>query len=231
MSWYRLVFWTGYFDIVSHPNCLSHYFLCITLLLNNMSLFSQRKLEGSVVVVQVPSGRPSSIPQAPRRIRFFNAQLQHMAKTVPVMISQGWCMYILLFLTLSFYCLVVGHSNYIREVYKVCQLTYPLPSSFRICNKFVNALVSLTREQWCWHCVGADIVSSASQSSRGAVSVPCQPHSSFGVGHRSCHSLSCKFTLSEWLSLVINNTVSVTHTSRFRSNVSGGPFPCLTNRL
>ncbi|KAK4318834.1 hypothetical protein Pmani_010156 [Petrolisthes manimaculis] len=47
-----------------------------------------RKLEGSVVVVQVPSGRPSSIPQAPRRIRFFNAQLQHMAKTVPVMISQ-----------------------------------------------------------------------------------------------------------------------------------------------
>ncbi|KAK7081582.1 KAT8 regulatory NSL complex subunit 3, partial [Halocaridina rubra] len=46
-----------------------------------------RKLEGSVIVVQVPSGPPSSIPQAPRRIRFFNAQLQHMAKTVPVMIT------------------------------------------------------------------------------------------------------------------------------------------------
>ncbi|XP_064097349.1 KAT8 regulatory NSL complex subunit 3-like isoform X3 [Macrobrachium nipponense] len=46
-----------------------------------------RKLEGSVIVIQVPSGPPSSIPQAPRRIRFFNAQLQHMAKTVPVMIT------------------------------------------------------------------------------------------------------------------------------------------------
>ncbi|XP_068235306.1 KAT8 regulatory NSL complex subunit 3-like isoform X2 [Palaemon carinicauda] len=46
-----------------------------------------RKLEGSIIVVQVPSGPPSSIPQAPRRIRFFNAQLQHMAKTVPVMIT------------------------------------------------------------------------------------------------------------------------------------------------
>ncbi|XP_042233577.1 mucin-5AC-like isoform X7 [Homarus americanus] len=46
-----------------------------------------RKLDGSVIIVQVPSGPPSSIPQAPRRIRFFNAQLQHMAKTVPVMIT------------------------------------------------------------------------------------------------------------------------------------------------
>ncbi|XP_069954473.1 KAT8 regulatory NSL complex subunit 3 isoform X6 [Cherax quadricarinatus] len=46
-----------------------------------------RKLDGSVIIVQVPNGPPSSIPQAPRRIRFFNAQLQHMAKTVPVMIT------------------------------------------------------------------------------------------------------------------------------------------------
>ncbi|XP_071522489.1 uncharacterized protein Rcd1 isoform X2 [Panulirus ornatus] len=46
-----------------------------------------RKLDGSVIIVQVPSGPPSNIPQAPRRIRFFNAQLQHMAKTVPVMIT------------------------------------------------------------------------------------------------------------------------------------------------
>ncbi|XP_045592908.1 KAT8 regulatory NSL complex subunit 3 isoform X1 [Procambarus clarkii] len=46
-----------------------------------------RKLDGSVIIVQVPSGPPSSIPQAPRRIRFFNSQLQHMAKTVPVMIT------------------------------------------------------------------------------------------------------------------------------------------------
>ncbi|ROT76017.1 putative KAT8 regulatory NSL complex subunit 3 isoform X4 [Penaeus vannamei] len=46
-----------------------------------------RKLEGSAIIIQVPSGPPSSIPQAPRRIRFFNAQLHHMAKTVPVMIT------------------------------------------------------------------------------------------------------------------------------------------------
>ncbi|XP_050732045.1 KAT8 regulatory NSL complex subunit 3-like isoform X5 [Eriocheir sinensis] len=48
-----------------------------------------RKLDGAVIIVQVPSGPPSSVPQAPRRIRFFNAQLQHMAKTVPVMVPQG----------------------------------------------------------------------------------------------------------------------------------------------
>ncbi|CAL4074696.1 unnamed protein product, partial [Meganyctiphanes norvegica] len=46
-----------------------------------------RKLEGSPIIIQVPSGPPSSIPQAPRRIRFFNIQLQHVAKTLPVMIT------------------------------------------------------------------------------------------------------------------------------------------------
>ena len=44
-----------------------------------------RKLEGSPIVIQVPSSPVSmKLPQASRRIRFFNTQLQHLAKSIPV---------------------------------------------------------------------------------------------------------------------------------------------------
>ncbi|KAL7630718.1 UNVERIFIED_CONTAM: hypothetical protein RMT77_019072 [Armadillidium vulgare] len=46
------------------------------------------KLDRMPIVIQVPSGSTSAnVPQVSRRIRFFNSQLQHLVKSVPVSVS------------------------------------------------------------------------------------------------------------------------------------------------